>query len=65
MPVAKARGEYSTFSNVKYVPEGGNVRVTATRYSELKKYSAPHSVVIGACNGDGWGILDETSETRP
>jgi len=65
MPVARARNEYSTFTAVKFLPQGSNVRVTATRYSELKKYSSPHSVLIGACDSGAWGILEEISETRP
>jgi hypothetical protein len=65
MPVAKAAGDYSTFSNVKYVPEAGNVRVTATRYAHMKKYSRPHSVTIGPCSDGMWGVLEEISETEP
>lgn len=65
MPIAQARGDYITYSEVKYAQEGKAIRVTATRYSVLKKYSSPISLLIGACNGNGWSILEEISESRP
>lgn len=65
MPIAKARGEYSTYSNVKYVAEGQRIRVTATRYSVQKKYSSPISLLLGPCNGTAWSILEEISESQP
>ncbi|MBD1911716.1 MULTISPECIES: hypothetical protein [unclassified Leptolyngbya] len=65
MPVAKARGDYSTFSNVTYTPEGDNIRITATRYSALKKYSSPFSLLVGQCDDQDWAILEEVGESRP
>ena len=65
MPLAKSKGDISTYSAVAYAPEADNVRVTATRYSVLKKYSSPMSLLIGACNGGEWAILEELGESQP
>lgn len=65
MPLARSRGDYSTYSNVAYVPEGNNVRITATRHSVLKKYSSPLSLLVGTCNGGDWAILEELGESQP
>ncbi len=64
MPLAKAKGDFSTYSEVKFTPEGENVRITATRYSESKKYSSPISLLVGSC-GIGFGILEELSQSQP
>jgi hypothetical protein len=65
MPLAKAKGDYSTYSGVTYAPEGDNVRITATRYSVLKNYSSPMSLLVGACNGGDLAILEEIGESQP
>ena len=65
MPLAKAKGDYNTYSDVAYAPEGDNVRITTTRYSLLKKYSSPMSLLVGACNSGEWAILEELSESIP
>lgn len=65
MPVAQARGDTNKYSEVAYSQEGTNVRITATRYSELKQYSSPISLLVGPCNGGDWAVLEELSESRP
>lgn len=65
MPLAKERGDTSTYSQVKYVEEGANVRITATRFSNLKKYSSPLSLLVGPSTDGQWGIHEELSESRP
>ena len=65
MPLAKAKGDYSTYSGVAFAPENGNIRVTATRYSMSKKYSSPISLLIGDCGSDSYGILEELSQSQP
>lgn len=65
MPLAKAKGDYSTYSSVVYTPEGSGVRVTASRYSVLKQYTSPVSLLIGPCNGGDWAILEELSQSQP
>jgi hypothetical protein len=64
MPLAKAEGDFSTYSEVEFIPEGENFRITATRYSESKKYSSPISLLVGSC-GTGFGILEELSQSQP
>ncbi len=65
MPLAKARGDTNRYSNVAYQLEGANVRITATRYSALKHYDSPISLLVGACNGTAWAVLEEISASRP
>ena len=63
--VAKARGDKNRYSSVKYTREGGNVRISATRYSLLKKYSSPLSLLVGADKDGEWRVLEEISESIP
>jgi hypothetical protein len=65
LPLAKASGDFSTYSHVSFEPEGSNVRVTATRYSVLKRYSSPMSLLVGSCGASGWGVLEEIGESQP
>ena len=65
MPLAKARGDTSTYSDIQYAPEGERVRITCTRFSELKKYSSPLSLLVGADKEGKWLIFEEISESRP
>lgn len=65
MPVAKARGDTSSYSEVTFKVEGSGVRIRATRFSNLKKYSSPISLLV-APNGNGpWLIREELSESQP
>ncbi|MEG5172684.1 hypothetical protein [Microcoleus sp. B3-D7] len=65
MPVAKARGDYSTYSKIVYSLEGKNVRITATRFSVMKNYSSTISLLVGKCNSGQTGVLEEISQSRP
>jgi hypothetical protein len=65
MPIAKERGDTSPFSEVKYAEEGENVRITATRFSELKKHSSPLSLLVGPSADGKWLIREERSESKP
>ncbi|CAM3360806.1 hypothetical protein [Paracidovorax anthurii] len=65
MPLAREKGDYSTYSAVAFTPEGAGVRVTASRYSVLRQYTSPISLLIGACQGGRWAILEELSQSRP
>ncbi len=65
MPVAKARGDTSSYSEVTFKVEGTGVRIRAIRFSNLKKYSSPISLFV-APNADGqWLIREELSESQP
>jgi hypothetical protein len=65
MPIARARGDMDVYSNVQLQEVGDRVRITATRYSTLKKYRAPHQLIVGNTGDGGWKILEETGESRP
>lgn len=63
MPLAKAKNDVSTYSEVAFSKEGGNTRITAIRFSEMKKYSSPISLLVGKC-GNSVGILEELSQSK-
>jgi hypothetical protein len=65
MPIAKQRGDRSSYSDVTYALEGPNVRITATRFSELKRYSSPLSLLVGRRPDGRWMIYEELSESQP
>lgn len=65
LPLAQSRGDRSTYSEVRYAREGERVRISAARYSELKKYSSPLVLVVGPQPGGRWLIYEEYSESRP
>jgi len=65
MPLARSRGDVDLYSNVQFQDLGDRTRITATRYSTLKKYQAPHELIVGNRDGTGWKILKETGESRP
>jgi hypothetical protein len=65
MPLAKARNDTSAYSEVRYAEAGGRVRITATRFSNLKKYSSPISLLVGPGPGGAWLIYEELSESQP
>lgn len=65
MPIARQRGDRSTFASVAFTREGDAVRITASRYSLLKDYTSPVSLKVAACADGAWGILEEISESRP
>jgi hypothetical protein len=65
IPLAKARGDRSTYSRCTYEPQGARVRITCYRYSELKNYTSPYTLVVGPGRGGQWQILEERSESRP
>ena len=65
MPTAKARGDYSTYSDISYSTEGSRIRIRCTRFSLLKKYSSPYSMLVGPDENGSWRIFEELSESRP
>lgn len=65
MPVAKEQNDVSRYSDVRYAIEGDKVRITATRYSVMKDYSAPHTLLVGPDTDGTWRILEESGESRP
>lgn len=65
LPVAKEQNDLDRYSEVRYIVEGDNVRITATRYSVMKDYSAPHTLLVGPDTDGTWRILEESGESRP
>lgn len=65
MPLARTRGDYSTYSDITVQPEGEGVRVLATRYSMMKKYHSPISLLFTRSAAGKWQIKEELSESRP
>ena len=65
MPLAKARGDTNKYTEVTYLEKDSKVTITATRFSNLKKYSSPITLVVGADPEGKWRILEETSQSKP
>ena len=65
MPIARNRGDVDVYSDVRFENQGDRVRITATRYGTLKKYRAPHELIVGPRGSSGWKILKETGESGP
>jgi hypothetical protein len=65
MPLAKQRGDISTYSQISYTIEGDGVRIKADRYSELKKYHSPISILVKPSGAGVWLIFEELSESQP
>lgn len=65
MPLAKARGDTNEYRDIKYMQEGSNVRITATRHSNLKNYDSLLSLLVGKTAAGSWKIFEEISESRP
>jgi hypothetical protein len=65
MPAAKARNDRNTYSDVRYSAEGAGVRITAQRFSELKKYTSPLSMLVKPDARGTWLIYEELSESQP
>jgi hypothetical protein len=65
MPAAKARNDRSKYTDVRYAAEGAGVRITAQRFSELKKYTSPLSLLVKPDARGAWLIHEELSESQP
>lgn len=65
MPLAKARSDTNEYSEMKYTIEGDGVRITAERYSNLKKYHSSLSLLVKPTASGAWLIYEELSESQP
>ena len=65
IPLAKARNDVSRYSNCSYVANGARVRILCARFSVLKNYTSPISLLVGAGPNGSWLIFEELSESRP
>jgi hypothetical protein len=64
-PLAKEKNDISRYSNCTYAAEAARVRIVCARFSALKDYTAPISLLVGPGPGGGWLIFEELSESRP
>lgn len=65
MSVARSRNDYSTYSKATFSPEGEGVRIKAMRFSVMKQYSSPISLLVTPDASGRWLIREELSESRP
>jgi hypothetical protein len=65
IPLAKARNDISRYSGCTYAAEGARVRIVCARFSALKNYTAPMSLLVGPGPAGTWLIFEELSESRP
>lgn len=65
MPLAKLRGDTNSYSDISYANEGAMVRIRATRFSNLKHYASPISLLVSPDEKGRWLIREELSESRP
>jgi len=65
MPLAKLRGDTNSYSEISYANEGSMVRIRATRFSNLKNYASPISLLVSPDDNGRWLIREELSESRP
>jgi hypothetical protein len=65
MPMAKARNDRDTYSQLKYQRIGNKVRISGLRYSLMKKYTSPFTTTIAADAKKKWLIVEEISQSRP
>jgi hypothetical protein len=61
--LAKARGDTNQYLNARYSVETSGVRIHLTRYSQLKKYTSPMSLLVGPDPNGNWVVLEEQSES--
>ena len=66
MPLAKAKNDKSTFSNITIIKQGNNFKIKANRYSELKCYmDKGYYMVVEPDNNGNLLIIEEYMETQP
>ena len=65
IPLAKAKNDVNRYSGCTYAAEGPRVRIACARYSALKNYTSPMSLLVGPGAAGGWLIFEELSESRP
>ena len=65
MPLARLRDDRSRFSEITYTAEGAMIRIRAQRYSLLKGYTSPYSMLVGSDAQGQWRIHEEVIHTVP
>jgi hypothetical protein len=65
IPLAKARNDISRYSGCTYAADAARVRIVCARFSVLKNYTSPISLLVGPGPSGSWLIFEELSESRP
>lgn len=65
MPLARMKSDYSTYSETTFTLESNGIRIKAKRFSVLKKYESPISILVAPDKTGTWTIREELSESRP
>lgn len=65
MPLAQSRNDYSTYSRTTFQIEGVGVRIKAARFSVMKQYTSPISLLVASDASGRWLIREELTESRP
>lgn len=64
MPLAKAKGDKDSYSQITYKPVADKMRIQALRHNHMKNYDSWLVLVI-AKQGPDWKIVQELSQSRP
>jgi hypothetical protein len=62
--IDKPKGDTNKFSDITFSNEGSLVRIRTKRFSTLKRYSSPISLLVEPDNTGRWHIHEEISESR-
>ncbi|WP_146054571.1 hypothetical protein [Methylovulum psychrotolerans] len=65
MPLAKVKGDYNTYSDTTFTEQAPGVLIKATRFSVLKSYYSPISILVAPDATGHWLIREELSESKP
>jgi hypothetical protein len=65
MPLARMKGDYSTYTEVTFSAEDHSVRMNSKRFSVLKKYTSNFSILFSPDKSGQWQIVEELSESQP
>ena len=65
IPLAKAQIDISRYSGCVYTAAAPRVRIACARFSTLKNYTSPITLLVGPGPDGGWLIFEESSESRP
>jgi hypothetical protein len=65
IPLAKAQNDISRYSGCVYTAAGPRVRIACARFSTLKNYTSPITLLVGPGPDGAWLIFEESSESRP
>ncbi len=66
MPLAKLKGDRSTYANIEVAVDGARAKIKADRYSVLKCYTDKGYYMLVEREADGrYVIVEEYTETQP